>query len=115
MSPWSVQPWKLLKPENIPSRLPMHLQYLIQKAKEDLDVSKIVLFGSRARGDARENSDFDLAFEFVKKEKWAAFLMEAQEESPSLYAYDLVDLDTCDRKFKNKIAEEGVVIYEKKG
>ena len=37
------------------------LQEIIRLAKEN-DVKKLILFGSRARGDYKERSDIDLAF-----------------------------------------------------
>jgi len=114
MPAWSAQSLTSLSPNEIQAHLPTHLQELIKRASDLLDLSKIILFGSRARGNARENSDFDLAFEFSKKEKWGLFVTEAQEESPSLYDYDLIDLDSCDEKFKQKIFEEGVIIYDRK-
>ena len=64
---WSVKRLSLLKPIEIQSQLPRHLQHIIEKAVSDLNVSSIILFGSRARGDARENSDFDLAFKFYNR------------------------------------------------
>ena len=55
-----------LKSKSIHERtqyLPKHLIHILDLAiKLGLNPKKIWLYGSRARGDARENSDFDLAF-----------------------------------------------------
>ena len=48
---------------------------------------------ARARGDARENSDFDLAFAVSDKLNWSRFVTEIQEDPPSLHRYDLVDFE----------------------
>lgn len=37
------------------------LKYLIDKAKENHWIHKLILFGSRARGDHHERSDYDIA------------------------------------------------------
>ena len=42
------------------------LQEIIRLAKEN-DVKKLILFGSRARGDYKERSDIDLAFYGVQQ------------------------------------------------
>lgn len=114
MVTWTAQFLSSLASHEIQAKLPVHLQQLIQKAIDLLHVSRIIIYGSRARGDARENSDFDLAFIFPNKQNWAEFTREIQEESPSLYHYDLVDLDKCDLKLIKKILDEGIIIYDSK-
>ena len=114
MSTWTAKNLVKLTPEKIRGELPAHLENVLKKAIELLDVSKVVLYGSRARGDARENSDFDLAFKFPNKDRWAQFSLEIQEESPSLYHYDLVDLQNINTALKEKILDEGIIIYDAK-
>ena len=45
----------------------------IAKAAEHFGASKVVLFGSRARGDNRERSDIDIAVYGIEKSNQAAF------------------------------------------
>ena len=44
--------------------LPPSIRQLIDYGIKTVDPDRVILFGSRARGDARENSDYDLAFDF---------------------------------------------------
>lgn len=39
-------------------------KYIIKNALKGIDYEKIILFGSRARGDNRKDSDFDLMIIF---------------------------------------------------
>ena len=45
------------------------LQAIIKLAKDN-DVRKLILFGSRARGDYKERSDIDLAFYGGNSSRW---------------------------------------------
>lgn len=68
-------------------------------------VSEVILFGSRAKGTAHEKSDFDLAVSGVDD---LEELREQIEEIPTLYSFDVVDLDTCtNRLLKEEIAQYG--------
>lgn len=73
-------------------------------------VRRVVLFGSRARGDNRERSDIDLA---VAGGNVAAFALDVDEETPTLLMYDVVDLDgPVQPELLEEIAKDGVVLYE---
>lgn len=75
------------------------------------DVKKVILFGSRARGDYRERSDIDLA---VSSGKTACFALDVEEDTSTLLKFDVVDLDgTVQEKLRDSIEKEGRVIYEK--
>ncbi len=78
--------------------------------------NKVILFGSRARGDAKRYSDFDVAFEFPKENesKWGAFCVEAQEELPTLLSFDLINLREASRELLSSITKEGIILYEHK-
>ena len=68
----------------------------------DADVSRLVLFGSRARGDDRERSDIDLA----------GRLRLALEDLPTLLEFDLVCVDAnTSPKLLDNIEREGVTLY----
>ncbi|MFR2953800.1 MAG: nucleotidyltransferase family protein [Clostridium sp.] len=56
------------------------LQAIIKLAKDN-DVRKLILFGSRARGDYKERSDIDLAFYGGNSSR---FILEVDEETPTL-------------------------------
>lgn len=69
------------------------------------------MFGSRARGDFHERSDIDLA---VLGGDTNNFVLAVDEETSTLLMYDIVDLSLpVQQELKEKIYQEGVVIYEK--
>lgn len=73
--------------------------------------SRLVLFGSRARGDHRERSDIDLAVWGLRGMDFGRFRL-ALEELPTLLSFDLVCADSCtNQKLLENIAREGVVLY----
>ena len=53
---------------------------------------KVILYGSRAKGTARERSDIDIA---VAGAEHFDALVEKVEELPTLYRVDLLNMDTC--------------------
>lgn len=74
-------------------------------------INKVVLFGSRARGDYQRASDIDLA---VSGGNIDGFTVDIKEKTSTLLQYDVIDLsqDIQDRLLKS-ISKEGVIIYEK--
>ncbi len=83
----------------------------IRKLAEKYGVEKVILFGSRARGDYKERSDIDLAF---SGGNGAAFSLEVDEETSTLLMFDLVDLSgPVSPELRESIRREGVTIYEK--
>ena len=74
-------------------------------------VEKVILFGSRARGDNKERSDIDLAIEGGNA---ALFAVEAEEEIQTLLMFDIVDLGGfVQDELRQSIGREGKIIYEK--
>lgn len=75
------------------------------------NITKVLLFGSRARGDYKERSDIDLA---VIGGKVELFAITVDEETSTLLKYDVVNLDaSIQEELLESIQKEGVVIYEK--
>ncbi|MCH4084655.1 MAG: nucleotidyltransferase domain-containing protein [Parafannyhessea sp.] len=80
-------------------------------ARQD-GVARVLLFGSRARGDNRERSDIDLA---ASGGDIAAFALDIDEETPTLLQFDVVDLDgIVQPELLAEIRKDGVVLYERK-
>ena len=76
---------------------------------------RLVLFGSRARGDARETSDLDLAVYGMPEKNRALFWWEA-EELPTLLKFDIVHITPgTEPELLESICQEGVSLYEKSG
>lgn len=78
-------------------------------------VSKVWIFGSRASNQARETSDYDLAFEWVQTEgeNWGEFAGLLRESNPTLQSMDLVRMDLAGEDLRKKINSEGRLIYER--
>lgn len=84
------------------------LQQIVQFAKK-CDLSRVVLFGSRARGTNRERSDVDLA---VTGKNVADFQFMLEDEADSLLSFDVVDMGSIvSQKLKQNIEREGVCLY----
>lgn len=74
-------------------------------------VSRVVLFGSRARGEHRSKSDIDLAVFGGDQVRFALDVEE--EEAPTLLSFDFVNMDgPISQELKERVAREGVVLYE---
>lgn len=80
-------------------------------------IERAVLFGSRARGDNTERSDYDIAvFGGVSGADKARLRAWADDELPTLHKIDLTFVaDVADAKFLNSIEKEGVIFYDKAG
>jgi len=89
---------------------PIVLQEIVELAIK-YDVEKVILFGSRARGDFRRTSDIDLA---VTGGDVPRFALDVDEETSTLLKYDIVDLNaTVQPELRESIEREGKVLYEK--
>lgn len=74
---------------------------------------KIVLYGSRARGDNRERSDIDIAVFGMPKENQAAFA-DKIEQLPTLLDFDIAFIsDNTNDKFLNNIIKDGIILMSK--
>lgn len=87
-------------------------QCIVTIAKKN-NINKVILFGSRARGDNKERSDIDLA---VSGGQIARFAIDVEEDIPTLLFFDVVDLDKpVQPELLDAIEQEGIIIYEKSG
>ena len=74
-------------------------------------VRKIILFGSRARGNNTERSDVDIA---VYGGDFDSFYWDIKENIHSLLMFDVINADaSISEELKKEIKKDGVVIYEK--
>ena len=87
----------------------------IRRIAKKYHISKIILFGSRARGDNSPKSDIDIAVQFDERyceKECAAFKLEIIEDIPTLYSIDVVCIGShTDERLHQNIAEDGVVLY----
>ncbi len=86
------------------------IEEIVSLARE-YEIEKVILFGSRARGDYRRTSDIDLA---IKGGNTVRFALDVEEVVMTLLKFDIVDLDgAVQEELRQSIMEEGVAIYEK--
>ena len=86
------------------------LEQIIDIAKQH-GVHRLILFGSRARGNYKERSDIDLAFAGGDS---AAFIYDTNENTDTLLNFDIVDLgQPTSSELLESIQKEGLIIYEK--
>ena len=73
-------------------------------------ITKIILFGSRARGDFHRVSDIDLA---VYGGDVSGFSLDVEEYTSTLLTYDVIDMKKeHQEKLLESIKREGKVLYE---
>ena len=73
-------------------------------------IRKVILFGSRARGDYHRASDIDLA---VLGGDITKFTLDVEEKTSTLLTYDVIDLNKeLQVGFVESIEKEGKVLYE---
>lgn len=89
------------------------LQELVDIISENKHVEKIILFGSRARGDAEDKSDIDIAIVCpgITDRAWID-LCENIENAHTLLEINVIKFDTAGKKLQNKILQEGKILYE---
>ena len=84
----------------------------IRMFAEKYGVRKVILFGSRARGDFRERSDIDIAFTGGDGPR---FSLDADEETYTLLRFDIVNLDKpVQPELVESIRRDGLTLYERK-
>lgn len=74
-------------------------------------IQKVILFGSRARGNHTKRSDIDIA---ISGGDAASFYWDIKEKSHTLLTFDVVEMDKgISEELQKEIERDGVVIYEK--
>ncbi|RYG74180.1 nucleotidyltransferase domain-containing protein [Lentibacillus lipolyticus] len=101
------------KKTNIPERF---LNELVLYCSSKPEISKVILFGSRARGDFRPNSDIDLAVGTENMAHSDQNLIEDRiQEMPTHLKLDIVFTDRLRKKrLITNINREGVIVYDKR-
>lgn len=93
---------------------PVSIQKVLERAIRELDPDKIVLFGSRSRGDAHARSDFDFAFFGVRDQRaWLEFSNDVTYEPPTLYPLDVMQFERLTPEFQASVIGTGKVVYSR--
>ncbi len=89
------------------------IQEAFQKRSTSLKGSKVILFGSRARGNAKQRSDFDVGIIRQKPLPLNTFfdLQEDLQNLPTLYKIDLVDLNRTSKDFQKIALQDTKLIF----
>lgn len=91
--------------------LPARVERDIIRLAKRHGIRKVILFGSRARGDNWERSDIDLA---VSGGDIGEFREAVDEEAWTLLMFDVVNLDKgISEELQEEIDRDGVILYEK--
>lgn len=84
----------------------------IKELAEKYNLDKVILFGSRARGDNRERSDIDIAISGGNTVRF----ISSVDDIETLLSFDVVDMDSSvSKELMDNIGRDGVLIYEKVG
>ena len=76
------------------------------------EIRKVILFGSRAKGTARKNSDIDLAVDGIENPLAIESLSMEMDELPLPYRFDLQAMSTIkNQSLLEHIERVGIVIY----
>lgn len=87
---------------------------ITERFKREPCIDKVVLFGSRARGDNSERSDYDIAVYGSVPYKVRCDLHHfCSEQIRTLHKIDLVFVgENTNPKFLENIEKDGIVLYE---
>lgn len=92
------------------------LAWILEQTAACPAVQKVILFGSRAKGNETEYSDYDIAIVWdlsYSNTAWATYIEKLREENPKLNQLDLVRMDLIEDDFRMRIIQEGKVLYDK--
>jgi len=84
---------------------------LMEYFQSEEGIQKVILFGSRAKGTARYNSDIDLCVDYTGKQKWK--VIDAIDEIVGIYSFDVLFSDSLNKEIARQIERDGIVIYER--
>ena len=88
------------------------LRSIVAPVAEKYGVEKIYLFGSVARGDHKENSDYDFCIEKGRIRgliKLSGFFQDLRDAVG--YDIDMVTTKALEPKFLNMVMTEGIIVY----
>lgn len=86
---------------------------IIETFKSISEIKRVVLYGSRARGDYKKTSDIDLAVTFEEDKK--LLLIRKLDDLKCILKFDVINIDMIqNEKLLENIKNEGEIIYIKK-
>ena len=82
---------------------------LIDYFKRNDNIKKAILFGSRAKGNFKLNSDIDLCIDC--NENYKGTIKEDIEDIIGVYSCDLVFMDSLNQEIEKQVNRYGICIY----
>lgn len=96
--------------EGFPASVRMALEPVLLNEK----VKQVILFGSRAFGDADDRSDFDIAISGPNITRAGLVgIWEDLEKSNTLYKISISHLEPMPRDLRNRVLTTGIIIHER--
>ena len=94
--------------------IPEAVRRLVARLGAEPSVKRVILFGSRARGDAHPRSDVDLAVEApgASARDWLR-LADMAEDADTLLSIDMVRLEEAPEALRKRILVEGRTLHER--
>ncbi len=98
---------------NIPERF---YEQIVREASALPEVQRVILFGSRARGDHMKYSDIDLAIDApqLNDREWSELHEQLTDEADTLLEVEAVRLENTQGRFLERILRDGKVIYDRR-
>ena len=95
--------------------LPASIRRVVDFGVRAVDPDQVILYGSRARGEGRRESDYDLAFIFSedRRAQWARFVVDLDDAALTLLPVDLLDWNEASASLRERVLNEGIVLYER--
>lgn len=88
------------------------IELIINLFKKFQEIEKVMIFGSRAKGNFRNSSDIDFAIYGNISDKLCHHISSELDELPTPYKFDVVNYDTIDnRELKENINTYGKIFY----
>lgn len=88
------------------------VEEIIDISRKHDKIKKVVLLGSRARGDNSIKSDIDLAI--YCDTSIVEFIEDIETKTSTLLEFDFSDMkDINDKIFIEQVEKEGIIIYER--
>lgn len=85
---------------------------IVKELQKRENVTRAVIFGSRAQGDYKYNSDIDLAV-YCEGELPPGLWLDL-DEAAGIYKIDVIDMNVpLDEKLRQRIEEQGVEVYRR--
>jgi len=90
------------------------IESITECARFNSSVSRVILFGSRSRGDYERTSDFDICVFCENNTGFTKFYFDV-DEIETFYKIDVLrHSDISNELLKSEIERDGVILYERK-